>query len=87
MFAAVNKLFAHGGRQYHLQAEDLGSPLASFEVRVYDGGAILWRKRVPYAEVLDKKLAREEEDEAVRALMDKTLQTVQAAIVKGKLAG
>jgi hypothetical protein len=49
MFAAVNKLFAHGGREYHLQAEDLGVPLASFEVRVYDGGAILWRKRVPTA--------------------------------------
>jgi hypothetical protein len=87
MFAAVNKLFAHGGREYHLQAEDLGVPLASFEVRVYDGGAILWHKRVPYGEVLERKLAREEEDEAVRALMDKTLHTVQAAIVKGKLAG
>ncbi|HVR70597.1 MAG TPA: hypothetical protein VMT87_07095 [Vicinamibacteria bacterium] len=87
MFAAVNKLFAHAGREYHLQAEDLGADLAAFEVRVYDGGAILWRKRVPYAELLAKKLPREEEDEAVRALMDKTLQTVQAAIVKGKLAG
>ena len=87
MFAAVNKLFAHGVREYHLQAEDLGTAAASFEVRVYDGGAILWRKRVPYAEVLEKKLAREEEHEAVRALMDKTLQTVQAAIAKGKLAG
>ena len=87
MFAAVNKLFAHSGREYHLQVEDLGTEKASFEVRVYDGGAILWRKRVPYVEVLEKKLAREEEDKAVRALMDKTLQTVQAAIAKGKLAG
>ena len=87
MFAAVNKVFNHAGRDYHLQAEDLGSEMASFEVRVYDGGAILWRKRVPYADVLEKKLARDDEDEAVRALMDKTLQTVQAAIVKGKLAG
>jgi hypothetical protein len=87
MFAAVNKLFAHSGREYHLQAEDLGAEMAAFEVRVYDGGAILWRKRVPYADVLEKKLKREEEGEAVRALMDKTLQTVQAAIVKGKLTG
>jgi hypothetical protein len=37
--------------------------------------------------VLERKLAREDEDEAVRVLMDKTLHTVQAAIVKGKLAG
>jgi hypothetical protein len=87
MFAAVNKLFTHGGREYHLQAEDLGSEVGAFEARVYDGGAILWRKRVPYADVLAQKLAREEEAEAVRALMDKTLHTVQAAIVKGKLAG
>jgi hypothetical protein len=87
MFAAVNKLFAHGGREYHLQAEDLGLEAAAFEARVYDGGAILWRKRVPYADVVAQKLPREEEAEAVRALMDKTLQTVQAAIVKGKLAG
>lgn len=87
MFAAVNKLFPHGGREYHLQAEDLGPEIGAFEARVYDGGAILWRKRVPYADVLAQKLAREEEAEAVRALMDKTLHTVQAAIVKGKLAG
>ena len=87
MFAAVNKVFAHGGREYHLQAEDLGADLACFEVRVYDGGAILWRKRVGYGEVLARKLPKPDEDEAVRALMDKTLQTVQAAISKGKLAG
>jgi hypothetical protein len=87
MFAAVNKLFPHAGREYHLQAEDLGPEVGAFEARVYDGGAILWRKRVPYADLVAQKLPREEEAEAVRALMDKTLQTVQAAIVKGKLAG
>ncbi|HEY7508925.1 MAG TPA: hypothetical protein VIG50_01670 [Vicinamibacteria bacterium] len=87
MFAAVNRLFTHGGREYHLQAEDLGPEVGAFEARVYDGGAILWRKRVPYADVVAQKLPREEEAEAVRALMDKTLHTVQAAIAKGKLAG
>jgi hypothetical protein len=87
MFAAVNKLFPHNGREYHLQAEDLGPEVGAFEARVYDGGAILWRKRVPYADLVAQKLPQEEEAEAVRALMDKTLQTVQAAIVKGKLAG
>jgi hypothetical protein len=46
---------------------------------------VLWRKRVPYAEVLAQKLPREEQDEALRALMEKTLHTVQAAIAKGKL--
>ena len=37
------------GREYHIQAEDLGVEQAVFEVRVYDGGAVLWHKRVPYA--------------------------------------
>jgi hypothetical protein len=87
VFAALNKVFAHGGREYHLQAEDLGGDLACFEVRVYDGGAIVWHKRVGYGDVLARKLSKAEEDEAVRALMDKTLQTVQAAISKGKLPG
>ena len=86
MFAAVNKVFAHGGREYHLQAEDLGEDLACFEVRVYDGGTVLWRKKLPYAEILQKNLPRLEQDESLRALMEKTLHTVQAAIAKGKLA-
>ena len=55
------------------------------EVRVYDGGTVLWRKRLPYAEILEKKLPRLEQDESLRVLMEKTLHTVQAAIAKGKL--
>ena len=85
MIGGVNRVYQHEGREYHLQAEDLGAEQAVFEVRVYDGGAVLWHKRVPYAEILDKKLPRGEQDEEVRALMEKTMQTVQAAIAKGKL--
>ena len=46
---------------------------------------MLWRKRLPYAEILEKKLPKLEQDESLRALMEKTLHTVQAAIAKGKL--
>jgi hypothetical protein len=53
--------------------------------QAYDGGAVLWRKRMPYAEILEKRLPKTEQDEELRALMDKTLRTVQAAIAKGKL--
>jgi len=56
-----------------------------FEIRVYDGGTVLWRKRLPYAEILEQKLPKLEQDESLRALMEKTLHTVQAAIAKGKL--
>ena len=86
MISGVNRVYAHGGREYHLQAEDLGTEQACFEVRVYDGGTVLWRKKLPYAEILQKNLPRTEQDESLRALMEKTLQTVQAAIAKGKLA-
>ena len=85
MIVGVNRVYEHQGKQYHIQAEDLGLEQACFEVRVYDGGTVLWRKRLPYAEILEKKLPRLEQDESLRALMEKTLHTVQAAIAKGKL--
>ncbi len=81
----MNRVYEHDGREYHLQAEDLGIELACFEVRVYDKGAVLWRKRIPYNEVLEKKLPKLEQEESLRVFMEKTLHTVQAAIAKGKL--
>ena len=85
MIVGVNKAFVHDGREYHIQAEDIGVEAACFEVRVYDKGAVLWHKRVPYAEIVDRKLPKAEQDDEIRALMEKTLHTVQAAIAKGKL--
>jgi hypothetical protein len=86
MIVGVNRVYEHAGRQYHIQAEDLGVEQACFEVRVYDGGSVLWHKRLPYGEILEQKLPKLEQDESLRALMEKTLHTVQAAIAKGKLA-
>ena len=86
MISGVNKLFEHEGRQYHIQGEDLGLDEACFEVRVYDGGTVLWRKKVPYREVLEKDLPKQEQDEGLRALLEKTLIAVQVGIAKGKLA-
>jgi len=85
VIVAVNRVFPHDGKDYHLQAEDLGLQQACFEARVYDGGTILWHKKVSYADVVARNLPRIEQDEALRLLMEKTLHTVQAAIVKGKL--
>ena len=42
--------------------------------------------RVLAADVLAQKLPKLEQEESLRALMEKTLHTVQAAIAKGKLA-
>jgi len=85
VIGGINRVYEHEGREYHIQAEDLGLEQAAFEVRVYDGGAVLWHKRLPYSELLEKKLPKAEQEEELRALIDKTIQTVQAAIAKGKL--
>jgi hypothetical protein len=87
VIVGVNRVFPHEGTEYHLQAEDLGSDQGSFEVRVYDGGTVLFQKRISYGGIIEQKLGKLEFEEAVRAQMEKTLQTLQAAIAKGKLGG
>lgn len=87
MIIGANRIVEHEGRAYHVQCEDLGVESANFEVRVYEKGTVLWHKRVPYRAVLIKNLPKVEQDEELRSLMEKTIQTVGAAIVKGKLAG
>ena len=86
MVPGVNRVYAHDGKDYHLQAEDQGLEQACFEARVYLEGTVLWHKKISYADVIAQKLPKLEQDEALRSLMEKTLHTVQAAIAKGKLA-
>jgi hypothetical protein len=85
MIVAANRVFEHEGKAYHIQVEDLGTEQAAMEARVYDGGTVLWRRRVPYEEILARGLDKLAQDDELRALMEKTLHTVQAAIAKGKL--
>jgi hypothetical protein len=85
VIVGVNRIFPHEGKDYHIQVEDLGEGQAAFEVRVYDQGAVRWRKKVGYGDILAKGLTHLEQDEELRSLMEKTLHTVQAAIAKGKL--
>ncbi len=85
MIVGINRVYEHAGRSFHLQAEDLGLAQCCLEIRVYDGGTVLWRKKVPYTDLVEKQLPRLEQEEALRMLMDKTLHTVEAAIAKGKI--
>lgn len=87
MIMGVNRVYEHGGREFHVQAEDLGLDQKCFEVRVYDRGTVLWHKRVPYGDVALQGLPKADFEEALRALVEKTLHTVQAAIAKGKIGG
>ena len=85
MIVGVNVVYEHEGREFHLQAEDLGVEQAYFEVRVYDKGAVLWRKQIKYEDLLQQQLPKAEQEDALRSLMKKTIHTVEAAIAKGKL--
>lgn len=87
MIIGANRIVEHEGHAYHVQCEDLGVEAATFEVRVYENGTVLWHKRVPYRAVLIRNLPKLEQDEELRSLMEKTIHTVGAAIVKGKLTG
>ncbi|HXK09539.1 MAG TPA: hypothetical protein VMT70_07845 [Vicinamibacteria bacterium] len=81
----MNRAVEHEGRQFHVQVEDLGEAHACYEVRLHEGGGILWRKQFDYRDVLARGLPKDEQDDAVRESMEKTLHTVVAAIARGKL--
>ena len=81
MVTGSNRVFEHAGREFHIQVEDLVTG-ETIEVRVYDKGAVLFVKRVPYAEAIAGAPSRED---AIRTFMEKTIQTVSAAIAKGKI--
>jgi hypothetical protein len=85
MIVGANRVFEHEGKAYHIQIEDLGLEQGAMEARVYDGGTVLWRRRIPYADILAKGLDKLAQEEELRVLMDKTLHVVEAAIAKGKL--
>jgi hypothetical protein len=82
MVTGANRVFEHAGREFHIQVEDLTSG-DQVEVRVYDKGAVLFVKRLPYAEAIAGAPSR---DDAIRTFMEKTIQTISAAIAKGKIA-
>ena len=85
MVVGSNTVFEHEGKEYHLQAEDLGSETGAFEVRVYNRGSVVWLKRIPYGDLEARQLPRREHDRELRSMMEKTLLTVRAAIAKGRI--
>jgi hypothetical protein len=85
MIVGLNLKIEHAGRQFHIQVEDLGEAHACFQVRLHEGGGILWSKQVSYQDVLSQKLPREQQDDAIRASMEKMLHTAATAVARGKL--
>ena len=85
MIVGSNTVFPHDGHDFHIQAEDLGMDKKSFEIRVYEGGTVLFQKRISYEDVVGQHLPQSEFEATVRTRMDKMIHTVEAAIVKGKI--
>jgi hypothetical protein len=85
MIVGLNLKVEHDGRQFHIQVEDLGEARACFEVRLHEGGGILWSKQVSYQDVLSQGLPKNEQDDAIRASMEKMLHTAATAVARGKL--
>lgn len=86
MIVGTNTVYRHDGNEYHLQAEDLGMGLKSFEIRVYQGGTVLFQKRISYEDLVAQDLPKADFEVAVRTKMEKMVLTVEAAIAKGKIS-
>jgi hypothetical protein len=85
MIVGLNLRIEHDGRQFHIQVEDLGEARACFEVRLHEGGGILWSKQVSYQDIVGQGLPKAEQDDAIRASMEKMLHTAATAVARGKL--
>ena len=85
MIVGLNRVCSHEGHEFHVQVEDLGTSVRAFEIRVYEGGSVTWRKRVDYSALVERELPREELESELRQQMEKALHTVQVAIGKGRL--
>jgi hypothetical protein len=71
VIASINRLVAREGRELHVECEERGG--------------IAWSKRFPYDELLARELPRHELEQELHRQMEKTVQTVAAAIGMGRL--
>lgn len=85
LLPGINRVLEHEGVRYLVECEDRGVAEAAFEVRVIRDGSQLWSRRVPYQDLVEKGLPETELEHELATRAEKTLQTVQAAIARGKL--
>jgi len=68
-----------------VQVEDLGEAHACFVVRLLEGGGILWLKQVEYRDILGQGLPKSDQDDAIRASMERPPHAVGAGLAQGNL--
>ena len=84
MIPGRNVDLEHEGRKFQIQVEDLGEEAQCLEVRLTEGGSILWQKQVPYPDRL-QNLDEGTHYRELAAQVDRTVRTVRAALLRGKL--
>lgn len=88
LLPGINRVLEHDGARYLVECEDRGTEEGAFEVRVVRDGSQLWSRRFPYQDLLDRRsdgLSESELEHELAGRAEKTLQTVQAAIARGKI--
>lgn len=83
MLPGYNTDVQHDGLAYHIQTEDNGESNPSIVTLIYQGGAILWRKKADYSHLLKsgafhdelRNMMREQHREMIKALMEGKLET------------
>lgn len=87
LLPGINRVYEHDGSRYLIECEDRGTAEAAFEVRVVRSGSQLWSRRVEYGDLVERELPETELEHELGARAEKTIQTVQAAIAKGRIGG
>lgn len=87
LLPGINRVVEHEGARYLVECEDRGTGEGAFEVRVIREGSQLWSRRFPYQDLLERELPESELEHELAGRVEKTIQTVHAAIARGKIGG
>lgn len=87
LLPGINRVHEHDGSRYLIECEDRGTAEAALEVRVIRGGSQLWSRRIEYRDLVERELPETDLEHELAARAEKTIQTVQAAIARGKIGG
>jgi hypothetical protein len=85
MAVGFNRIVSHEGRDLHVQIEDLGAALGVFEARIYEGGQVVFHKRMPHPPA--KGAGVEERREQLKTAAEHLMVTLSEAIRRGKIGG
>lgn len=84
MITGINTHFENNGKSYHIQIEDIGMPAEELDIKVYLLGTVVFHKRISYKEKIENT-DKSNMNHIVEEELKKTLITIKAAIMRGKI--